>query len=85
MAANIPGFAITATKNASGTVRLDIYSTNDGINPSADLRFSVVLTSANFTSINTTVNGGSTGATLTFVYPQNQNPSDYLLGTAFET
>ena len=85
MAVNIPGFTVTATKNASGTVRLDFYSTLDGVNPSADLRFAVVIPSADFTSFNTTVNGGSTGATLTKVYAQDANRGDYLPGTVFET
>ena len=85
MAVNIPGIAVTATKNASGTVRLDFYSTLDALNPSADLRFAVVIPSADFTSFNTTVNGGGAGTTLTKVYAQDLNRGDYVNGMAFET
>lgn len=85
MAVNIPGIAVTATKNASGTVRLDFYSTLDALNPAADLRFAVVIPSADFTSFNTTVNGGATGATLTKVYAQDLNRGDYVNGMCFES
>ena len=85
MAINIPGISVVGTKNASGTVRLDFYSTNDGLNPNADLRFSVVIPAADFTSFNTTVNGGSAGATLTKTYAEDLNRGDYTTGCAFAT
>jgi len=37
----------------------------------------VVMPSADVTSVNTTVNGGATGTTLTFNYTQDQNRADY--------
>lgn len=83
MAVNIPAVAVTTTKLADGNVRFDFYSSLDGVNAYADLRFSVVMSSANVTSINTTVNGGSTGATLTQVYAQDANRGDYVPGMAF--
>jgi hypothetical protein len=70
---------------ASGNVQLVIYSSQDGLNANADLRFAVVIPSADFTSFNTTVNGGSTGATLTKVYTQDQNRGDYPNYTVFAT
>jgi len=85
MAVNIPAFACTTTKLPDGNVRFDIYSSNDGVNPAADLRFSIVLTSAQVTAINTTVNGGSSGTTLTQVVAQDANRGDYVTGMAFAT
>lgn len=85
MAVNIPAVAVVGTKLADGNVRLDLYASNDGVNPSADIRFAVVIPAADFTSFNTTVNGGSTGATLTKVYAQDQFRGDYVNSMAFET
>jgi hypothetical protein len=85
MAVNIPGVSVVALKMASGNVRLDFYSTNDGLNPNADLRFAVVIPAADFTSFNTTVNGGATGATLTRTYAEDLNRGDYANGMAFAT
>ncbi len=82
MAINIISVAVVGTKMASGNVRLDFYSSRDGLNASEDLRLSVVIPAADFTSFNTTVNGGSTGATLTKVYAEDANRSDYPLGYA---
>jgi hypothetical protein len=80
MAINIRAFILKATKMASGNVRLDIYNTNDGLNSNGNLRQSFVIPAANFTSINTTVNGGSTDATLSFAYAEDANRNDYLSG-----
>lgn len=85
MAVNIPGIAVVALKMASGNVRLDFYSTGDGLNANADLRFAVVIPAADFTSFNTTVNGGATNATLTRVYAEDLNRGDYASGMAFAT
>ena len=85
MAVNIPGAAIIATKMASGNVQLVVQSTNDGVNPNPDIRFALVIPAADFTSFNTTVNGGATGATLTKVYAQDLNRGDYPNYMAFET
>jgi len=74
---NIPGLTITATKMASGTVQLQFYSTLDGLNSDGGLRFAVVIPAADFTSFNTTVNGGATGANLTKTYAQDANRQDY--------
>lgn len=71
MPINIPGFSLVATKMASGNVQLIFQNPNGGI------RYCAVITSANFTSLNTTVNGGSTGASLTQVTAQDANNGDY--------
>jgi hypothetical protein len=78
MAVNIVAYVCVSTKMASGNVRLDFYSTSDGINSNGDLRISFVMTAANFTAINTTVNGGATGATLTQGYAQDASRGDYV-------
>ena len=82
MSFNIPGVSVVGTKMASGNVRLDFYDLNGpgGANSLGDLRFSVVIPSADFTSFNTTVNGGSAGATLTKNYSQDANQGDYIRG-----
>ena len=59
---------------ASGNVQLLFQR------PNGDVRFAVVIPAANFTSLNTTVNGGSTNATLTFPYAQDQFPNDFPAG-----
>lgn len=60
-----------ATKLASGNVQLIFQNAVGGI------QFAVVLPSADVTAINTTVNGGSTGASVTKNYLQDQNKGDY--------
>lgn len=85
MAVNIPGLSVVGLKMASGNVRLDFYASLDGVNPGAELRFAVVIPAADFTSFNTTVNGGATGATLTRSYTQDLNRGDYANGMAFAT
>lgn len=82
MAVNIVAAAVIATKMASGNVQIVVQSSGDGLNPNGDLRFALVIPSADFTSFNTTVNGGATGATLTKVYAQDLNRGDYPLGYA---
>lgn len=82
MARNIPAVAVVMTKQASGNVQIVVQSSLDGLNPSGDIRFELVIPSADFTAFNTTVNGGSSGATLTKVYAEDANPSDYTLGYA---
>ena len=69
--------SVVATKMASGTVQLQFVSSVDGLNPSGDLIFVCVIPSADFTSFNTTVNGGAAGATLTKTYAENLNANDY--------
>lgn len=85
MSYNVPAVNVVTTKLADGNVRFDFY---DGNGPGGvslgDLRFSCVMTSANVTAINTTVNGGSTGASLTQGYAQDANQADYPRGTTFE-
>jgi hypothetical protein len=71
MAINIPGVSVIGTKQASGNVQLVFQNPNGGI------RYAVVIPAADFTSFNTTVNGGSTGATLTKTYGQDANNTDY--------
>ena len=77
MAVNIPGVSVVATKQADTTVQMVFFSTLDGLNPSGDIRFAVVIPAADFTSFNTTVNGGSAGTSLTRTYPQDTNRGDY--------
>lgn len=70
MPQNIPAISVTGTKMASGTVQL-VFTINGAV------RFACVIPSADFTSFNTTVNGGATNATLTKTYTQDQNIGDY--------
>lgn len=63
--------SVIATKQASGNVQL-IFQ-----NPVGGIVFVAVIPSADFTSFNTTVNGGATGATLTRAYGHDQNKGDY--------
>lgn len=80
MATNIPGYSLVATKQADTTVQLVFYSTFDGLNPNGNIRFAIVISAANFTALNTTVNGGSSGANLTQTIPENTNTVDYPTG-----
>jgi hypothetical protein len=82
MAINIRGVIVKATKSASGTVLIEFYGTADGLNSNGQLRYAVVLPSADVTSINTNVNGGSTGATRSFAYAEDANRNDYPAGYA---
>jgi len=70
MPSDAVGVTITATKMASGNVQF-VVSMNGAI------RDAFVLTAANVTSINTTVNGGAAGTTLSFVLAQDANLVDY--------
>lgn len=71
---NQPGRTLVATKMASGTVQL-IWSDSFG-----GITYVAVIPSADFTSMNTNVNGGSAGATRTFTYAQDLNQGDYPQG-----
>ena len=71
---NQPGRTLIATKQASGTVQLVWQDSFGG------LAYIGVIPAADFTSINTNVNGGATGATRTFTYAQDQNQGDYPQG-----
>ena len=73
MPSDAVGLTITATKMASGNVQFLV--TMNGAT-----RAAFVLASANVTSINTTVNGGSAGATLSFSLAQDANLGDYPFG-----
>lgn len=70
MPAFAPGVTVIATKMQDTTVQLQFMVSNA-------LRFCAVIPAADFTSFNTTVNGGATGATLTTVYAQDLNKIDY--------
>jgi hypothetical protein len=72
MPAMIPACTLIVTKQASANVRMD-FLVNGAI------RFSQTIPAADFTSFNTTVNGGATGATLTRSYAQDASPADYPL------
>lgn len=81
MSFNVPAVNVVTTKMASGNVRFDFYDGNGtGGAPVGDLRFSCVMSSANVTAINTTVNGGSSGTSLTQAYAQDANQGDYVRG-----
>ena len=71
----MPGTILATTlitlKLASGDVLLTFQS------PTGTEKFVIAIPSADFTSINTTTNGGSTGATQTFAYGQDANKADY--------
>jgi hypothetical protein len=81
MSFNIPSVNVVTTKMASGNVKFEFYDGN-GVNGNAtgDLRFACVMTAANVTAINTTVNGGSAGTSLTQGYAQDANQGDYPRG-----
>jgi len=85
MAVNIPGCFITATKMASGNVRLTILGSVDGVNSDGAIRFALVIPAADFTSFNTTVNGGATNTTLSKAYAQDANRGDYDNFMVFDT
>lgn len=63
MAINIPAYSVVATKMSTTdtpkNVRLEFYDAVGG------LHFCAMIPGADFTSLNTTVNGGAAGATLT--------------------
>jgi hypothetical protein len=79
---DVQAVAVVATKMASGTVQLQFQQSLDGLNPSGQVRFVVVIPSADFTSFNTTVNGGAAGTTLTKVYAENASSGDYVAPNA---
>lgn len=79
---DIQAVAVVATKMASGNVQLVFYDSKDGLNPHGQVRFAVVIPAADFTSFNTTVNGGAAGAALTKVYAENANQGDYVNANA---
>lgn len=68
------GRTLIVTKQASGTVQMVWGDAQGGIS------YVGVIPAADFTSFNTTVNGGATGATLTRTYAQDANQSDYPQG-----
>lgn len=74
---DILAVAVVCTKMASGTVQMQFQGSSDGLNAAGNIRFAVVIPAADFTSFNTTVNGGAAGATLTKVYAENTNQGDY--------
>lgn len=81
MPATIMAFQVTATKAASGSGNMVLQFTH----PGGNLVFCAVIPSADFTTMNTSVNGGSAGTTQTFptsttFYTQDQNKGDYPTG-----
>jgi hypothetical protein len=71
MAINIVGVTAILTKMASGNVQCVFQNPNGGV------RYCIVIPAADFTSFNTTVNGGATNATLTRTYAQDAAATDY--------
>jgi hypothetical protein len=74
---DVVGVSVIMTKMASGNVQVVFQETLDGLNPFGGVKYAVVIPNADFTSFNTTVNGGATGATLTKTYAENANQGDY--------
>lgn len=77
MAINIPAVTVVSTKMADGTVQMQFQNGNGGV------RFCAVFPAADFTSINTNVNGGSAGDSESHSYTQDQNRNDYPSGMTF--
>jgi hypothetical protein len=71
MPSTILATTVVTLKLANGDVLLIFQS------PSGTEKFVFSFPSADFTSINSTTNGGSTGATQTFTYGQDANKADY--------
>ena len=71
MPQTVNGLTVIATKQASGAVQLLFQNAVGGI------MFCAVIPSADFTALNTNVNGGSTGATSSKMYAQDANKNDY--------
>lgn len=69
--ATVLACTVVTLKNADGTVTLSFQS------PNGMVRYQHTFPSADFTSINTTTNGGSAGATQTFVYAQDAARVNY--------
>lgn len=78
MPATVPATTVVTLKNASGTVTLFFQD------PNGMVKFAHVFPSADFTSINTTTNGGATNATQTFTYAQDAARTDYPNSLNFE-
>lgn len=78
--AQILAYQIFAQKAPSGSGNVILQF----IHPSGNLAFCCAIPAADFTSINTTVNGGAAGTSLTVPaappYAQNLNQSDYPVG-----
>lgn len=66
MPSGLPAYSVVMTKQASGDVQVLVQNPNGGI------AYAFAIPNADFTSFNTTVNGGSTGASLTKAYTQDQ-------------
>lgn len=62
---------VVTLKLANGDVLLSFQD------PNGTIKYMHSFTTSDFTSINTTTNGGSTGATQTFVYGENNLINDY--------
>ena len=71
MPSTVLATTVVTLKLANGDVLLQF------LDPVGTLKFAHSFPSADFTSINTTTNGGSTGATQTFTYGQDANKADY--------
>ncbi len=71
MPATVLAVTVITLKLANGDVLLKFQ------NPNGSVRFEHSFPAADFTSINTTTNGGATNATQTFTYAQDQNRGDY--------
>jgi hypothetical protein len=78
MPATVPATTVVTLKNADGTVTLFFQS------PNGFVKYAHTFPSADVTSINTTTNGGATGATQTFVYAQDAARVDYPPSLNFE-
>lgn len=82
MSVNVIARSVIMTKMASTTVQVVVQASSDGLNPNGDINFVMVIPAADFTSFNTTVNGGAAGTTLTRTYAENAFNGDYPAGYA---
>lgn len=83
MSFNIPAVTVTMVKQASGNVQI-VFTSGNNPAPGGQL-YACVIPSADFTSFNTTVNGGAAGATLAKTYAADLNQGDYPYGTVIKT
>jgi len=71
MPATVLAVTVVTLKLANGDVLLRF------LHPNGSVRFEHSFPSADFTSINTTTNGGAANTTQTFAYAQDANRGDY--------
>ena len=78
MPATVPATTVVTLKNADTTITLYFQD------PNGFVKFAHTFPAADFTSINTTTNGGSANATQTFTYAQDAARVNYPASLNFE-